>query len=96
MQLAGGTATTNAFMIKIGSIYIIEFSETGNACYFYSGKPERISERVSQVTQLNDLKNTVSKSYNNKLSHGGNWETRFNEFMRRELGIFPDQKNRSY
>jgi hypothetical protein len=33
-QLKGGTTEDNAFIMKIGSYVIVEFSKKGNACYF--------------------------------------------------------------
>ncbi len=36
LWLEGATRTNNAFIMKIGSKYIIEFGETGNAAYIYN------------------------------------------------------------
>lgn len=105
-QIRGGQSTLNAFMIKIGSIYIIEFSETGNACYFYSGMPAHIGK----VTDRGDLSNTFSENFKVALDHRGLWEGRFDGFLKegisrqkngREVwipgfGIDPDQMNRRY
>ncbi|WP_410210654.1 EH signature domain-containing protein [Aquirhabdus sp.] len=91
-QIRGGQSTLNAFMIKIGSIYIVEFSETGNACYFYSGMPAR----VGRVTERGDLSNKASGYFKEALSHSGSWEGKFDNYLKKPLGISPDQTNRTY
>lgn len=35
-RLDGGGGRINAFIIKIGQYYFVEFGETGDACYGYS------------------------------------------------------------
>lgn len=85
-ELLGGTATNNSFMVKIGNLYIVEFSETGNACYIYNQHPIQQKQRVS----LFQLKNKGTCLFT--LSHSMNWEDRFDERFAR-LGVFPDQSN---
>lgn len=83
--LSGAKSSTNAFMIQIGNMYIVEFSETGNACYFYQSQPSGIG----LTTELSILKNKYSSSFNDALSHNQGWENRFTQKLQ-EFGIFSD------
>ena len=83
-ELTGSTLTNNAFLLKIGNLYIVDFSDTGNACYMYSKLPYK--DKDKKVT-ISELKNKMTCFAN--LSHSGLWESRFNEELARK-GIFPD------
>lgn len=85
VQLRGGKSSINAFMLQIGNIHIIEFSETGNACYFYGSKPFGIRA----LTEINDLKNKKAKSYLKALRHAHYWEDEFFSELS-ALGIYTD------
>jgi hypothetical protein len=79
--LNGTKSSSNAFMIQIGNMYIVEFSETGNACYFYKSQPSGIG----LTTELSSLKNKYSSSFNYALSHRKPWERRFNQELQELL-----------
>lgn len=87
-QLVGSSSTNNAFMLKIGNIYIVEFSDTGNACYFYNKKLN-----TKKTTAITDLKMEYGDGYLFKLSHSSKWEDRFNERLA-QIGIFPDAQTK--
>ncbi|MDH0029964.1 MULTISPECIES: EH signature domain-containing protein [unclassified Acinetobacter] len=95
----GGSPPTNAFILQIENIFIVEFSKTGNACYFYNKNPVAGRERLP-IT-LNDLKQgSVESAYSNddyvkcpfKLTHRGDWERNFDRKLR-YLGIYTDRIN---
>lgn len=83
--LSGAKSSTNAFMIQIGNMYIVEFSETNNACYFYHAKPSGIN----LTTDWSDLKNKSFRHFHVALSHNQGWENRFTQKLQ-EFGIFSD------
>jgi hypothetical protein len=86
-DLMGSTSTNNAFCLKIGNLYVVDFSDTGNACYIYKEMPYQQKTRRAYLT---DLKNkfTCLKSMN----HSGAWENKFNQALAQQ-GIFPDAHN---
>lgn len=74
LQLTGSTRYNNAFVMKIGRRYVIEFGETGNATYIYdeAALPFRLSGAL-------DLRDDL-KAGNKKLSHHDGlvpWEDKF-------------------
>lgn len=79
-----GKSSANAFMIKLGGFYIVEFSEMNNATYFYNQVPYASSKRK---IHLRDLKSTYRAEF--YLSHNGAWENSFDRKLK-ALGIFPD------
>lgn len=88
-ELMGSTATNNAFLLKIGNLYVVDFSDTGNACYIYQQLPyKNISKKVFNF----ELKNKQIAINGRGLSHSGAWEERFNERLA-SLGVFPDQSS---
>ena len=96
-QMSGSSAVTNAFMLQIGNIFILEFSKTGHACYVYDKNPV-----VGRTTvALSDLKQSgielASKNDSRvqcpfRLTHHSPWERHFDEKLR-YLGIYPDKVN---
>lgn len=82
-ELAGSTSTNNAFMLKIDNVYVIDFSDTGNACYVVDKIP--YSNKYKKVT-VYSLK---PSNYLLRLSHSGNWQQRFNQSLAK-IGIFPN------
>ena len=79
--------SNNAFMMKIGSYYIVEFSETGNACYIYNVENLPFITGKSSYT-LSEMKNKNRAIRTITHSHSG-WEYNFDTHLR-SLGIFPD------
>ncbi len=100
-ELTGSTNSNNAFLLKINNIYVVDFSDTGNACYAYSKLPYN---DIGVEVKVSDLKNKNIVLFRGKtgeriaLSHQGDWVTKFDEQLNR-LGISVKEKklnNRSY
>lgn len=88
-ELKGSKSSTNAFMIQIGNMYIVEFSETGNACYFHHSKPPL---GINTITEQSVLKSRKVRESGNALSHippSPAWEKKFHGYLK-EFGVFPD------
>ncbi|WP_180056647.1 EH signature domain-containing protein [Acinetobacter sp. YH12090] len=86
-RIIGKSSAANAFMIKIGGYYIVEFSELNNATYFYRNLPYKSSKSNLQVVSITDLKSTAKADF--YLSHNGAWEKSFDNRLK-SLGIYPD------
>lgn len=86
-RIIGKSSAANAFMIKIGGYYIVEFSELNNATYFYRKFPYKYLKSELQVVNITDLKSTAKADF--YLSHNGAWENSFDRRLS-ELGIYPD------
>lgn len=83
-ELAGSTTSTNnAFLLRIGNIYIVDFSETGNACYFYNCLPYKDYIGKIDIKGLRNQQICIDRQTRN-----GNWQPRFDNALAR-LGIFP-------
>ncbi len=96
-NLVGSTASNNAFLLKIDNIHIVDFSDTGNACYGYSTLPFDINKKNIGVYELKNKPQSIFKSEHGlgmSLSHSGNWEARFDKKLA-ELGVFSNQSNSS-
>ena len=82
-ELAGSTTSTNnAFLLKIGNVYIVDFSETGNACYFYNRLPYKDYIGKIDIKTLRNQEICIDRQTRN-----GNWQPRFDNALAR-LGIF--------
>ena len=81
-RLTGGTHSNNAFIIKIGNYFIIEFSETGNACFIFRNSPVNLSGDSYRLSELKD------SSYIEKISHSSNWESKLDQVLM-GLGVYP-------
>lgn len=83
-KLVGSTPTNNAFMLKIENLYVIDFSDTGNACF--------IVNRIPYNENKLEVHRDTLKPWNNllKLSHTPGWQSRFDSKMA-ELGVFSNQ-----
>lgn len=86
-RIIGKSSAANAFMIKIGGYYIVEFSELNNATYFYKKLPYKSYKSDIEVVNITDLKSTAKADF--YLSHNGSWENSFDRRLK-GLGIFPD------
>lgn len=80
-RLLKSTSDNNAFMIKIGNLFIVEFSRTGNATYLYSERPQHTSQYEVDLFWL--------KSGYDRMNHSGLWEGNFDQKLAQK-GIFPD------
>lgn len=89
-SLTGSTASNNAFLLKINNVYIVEFSDTGNACYGYSKLPYEANKKLIPLHHLKNKKTSVflSNGRGAGLSHSGNWQPKFDQRLA-SLGIFP-------
>ena len=92
-ELMGSTASNNAFLLKIENVYIVDFSDTGNACYAYNYLPYKDKDRRIFIGELKN-KNTVlfvgKDGGKIALSHSGDWEARFDEQLN-SIGISSNQ-----
>ena len=86
-RIVGKSNASNAFMIKIGGFYIVEFSEMNNATYFYRKLPYPPFQGKTGKVEITSLKSTSQAQF--YLSHQGAWEKSFDRRLQ-ELGIFPD------
>ena len=95
-ELVGSSPSNNAFLLKIDNIYIVDFSDTGNACYGYSQLPFNTERRSTSISDLKNKQRSVFKNDYNEgmgLSHAGNWEKRFDERLA-EIGIFANKESK--
>ena len=90
-KLIGSTQTNNAFLLKIENLYVIDFSDTGNACFIVNKVPYNENKLEVHRDTLKPWDNLL------KLSHTPGWQSRFDMRME-ELGVFIDRKktNKSY
>lgn len=94
-RLAGTQSQShaNAFIMKIGDYYLVEFSATGNACYGYHESELPFDCTASYLSPNSELK---KKTYNelgeNYFTHGGSWFFKADLFLRRR-GIFAGEKS---
>ncbi|WP_413520376.1 EH signature domain-containing protein [Psychrobacter glacincola] len=94
-NITGSTPSNNAFLLKIDNVHIVDFSDTGNACYGYSDLPFNLSKKNITVHELKSKQHSIFKSDSGRatsLSHSGNWEAKFDEKLA-ELGVFSSQSN---
>lgn len=86
-KISGKSNAANAFMIKIGGFYIVEFSEMNNATYFYRQIPYSSFQEKTHKVDITSLKSTSRAEF--YLSHQSAWENSFDRRLK-SLGIFPD------
>jgi hypothetical protein len=84
-QLVGGPTHNNAFIMRIGDHYFVEFSGTGNACYAYEDAQLPFDPDSKFLHSANDLKKKISTSHysDNRILHNGGWEWKADEFLAR-------------
>lgn len=89
-RLEGGAANKNAFIMKIGGFYLVEFGETGDACYGYpeGNEPFRLGSGLLQYPDdLKDKKRRVF--WGSHFDGRQTWERSFLQDLS-DLGIRPD------
>ncbi|GAA0804995.1 EH signature domain-containing protein [Psychrobacter piscatorii] len=94
-NITGSTPSNNAFLLKIDNVHIVDFSDTGNACYGYSDLPFNLSKKNITVHELKSKQHSIFKSDSGRatsLSHSGNWEAKFDKKLA-ELGVFASQSS---
>ncbi|MGH0037115.1 MAG: EH signature domain-containing protein [Myxococcota bacterium] len=91
-SILSGSNQTSAFVMQLGRIIVVEFSEAGNACYIYAADrdEEPIPWRARSV-EIQTLKN--QKRSIKRLIHGQKWEWDFNMALSR-LGVRPGLRKR--
>jgi hypothetical protein len=90
-SLHGGDSANNAFIMRIGNYYFVEFSGKGNACYVYEEGRLPFSPASTSFTVLN-LKHKNAAT--DRIIHNGSWQTGADWSLKR-LGIFPSDKRKS-
>jgi len=75
--------TNNAFVMRLGSLLIIEFGSTGNACYVFeeSNFSTSLDQSSLSIYQLKQ------RWHATRLTHNGPWERRFDEALFKAVGV---------
>jgi hypothetical protein len=93
----------NAFIMYLGDVIAVEFSQMGNALYFYdatNGAPFDLTNSLGLVVDVgNSLKNSSGLRFSHQDAVNGfsMWESACFSFMATKFGIHPDttpEKNR--
>ena len=90
LYLDGGGASNNAFIMKIGDKYAVEFGLTGNACYIFDEEslPFDLS-RKQRSYNVTDLKSRYQgKQMIHKDGHQ-RWESIFDDYLSLRIGWRP-------
>lgn len=94
-RLTSGPIDNNAIIMQIGEWTLIEFSQTGNACYPYRTEHLKVELGVLRypLDGSGGLKSKIAvrSSDAHTLIHNGSWEWNFEYFLR-ERSIRPDQE----
>jgi hypothetical protein len=89
-----GDPANNAFVMKIGTTYILEFGKTGNACFIL--REGRLPFRFSEAVRMD--KSLLKERSDLRLLHvnaaAGSWEDQFADALR-TLGITRDQSRQA-
>jgi len=85
-SLNGAGDLGTAFMMDFGTLKVVEFSQSGNACYFYSQNSNfQFNNRNlfwnTEKFSVSDLKN--QEVCVERMSHISNWEVKFSMFLAR-------------
>lgn len=79
-RLDGGGSAKNAFIMKIGEYYFVEFGETGDACYGYTAGSEPFRLGAGQLNYPDHLKDKRRCSFWGSHIDGlKTWESKFME-----------------
>jgi hypothetical protein len=89
--LHGGDTANNAFVMRIGDYYFVEFSGKGNACYIYQESRVPFSAE-SKFFTIGDLKRKAAAT--DRIIHNGSWQ-RGADWLLGRLGIYPHARARS-
>lgn len=101
LDLVEAPADNNAFLMRIGNYLVVEFSQTGNACYLY--RWDRLPPAVSRIladkgsgsVTLKQLKvdhHELKKIHMDSRKNMKSWEQKFDGEICPMLGIRPDQR----
>jgi hypothetical protein len=83
-QLSGGDSANNAFIMRIGDYYFVEFSGKGNACYIYSIDKLPFNPETRNFS-LFELKKQASAI--DRIIHNGDWQNKA-DYQLGRLGIY--------
>lgn len=83
LSLVHGGQRNNAFIMLIGAYALVEFGETGNACFIFERKNLPFELKGDVHGNFIGLKNEHHKA---RLIHNGEWEIEF-EIVLKRLGI---------
>lgn len=95
-ELAGAAGTNNAVIMQIGDYYFVEFSQTGNACYFYRANHTPFNPDKKILHLGSELKKGSQRWRHAPAPSRPNivqgWLKNFDAELR-ELGIYPKESN---
>lgn len=93
-KLQESTSSNNAIIIRLGDLWVVEFSQTGNAAYPYHSKALPLQPGSSQF-RLSQLKNKrlTWPSPDTRLSHMSDWQAKFDAYLAGQ-NIWPDSMGR--
>lgn len=90
-HLSGGARSNNAFVMRIGNDYFVEFSGTGNACYVYEGDslPFKLDSQELHVDKdMKDRRLDKRTGKENRIRHSSGWQSEADRYLAK-IGIFP-------
>lgn len=88
LLLERATSGNNAFVMKMGKVYVVEFGETGNATYLFDQNlvPFDLTQRALELSHLR------GRNHLERLLHidgKRKWESKFAEALSK-CGVYPD------
>jgi hypothetical protein len=92
-SLIGGQSHNNAFVMRIGDQYLVEFSGTGNACYAYHEKELPFDPAAKFLNANYGLKKVLydrQRHADNRILHMSGWEPKADHFLQNR-GIRPGE-----
>ena len=95
LLMEGGSPSNNGFFMIIRDRVIAEFGEEGNAVYFFHEDhlPWKLKGTISGVGKRGwqEIPDAFHLRHDNNVHGFGGWEDRFEDFLRRNLTIQPDE-----
>ncbi|MCD4744488.1 MAG: hypothetical protein K8R67_18650 [Desulfobacteraceae bacterium] len=95
-----GSGSISSFVLEIKNYNFVEFSHTGGACYIYKSGNELKPDLSREIIRLDRLKHPDNRQMavgtngqfyyfhkEGRVFHQGDWQTRFNAWMKRYLYI---------
>lgn len=106
VELENATRDNNAFIMTMGDVQIVEFSDPSNASYFYRQNtcqkpPFDLSRTVyaSPVDGVNSLKQSshaLKLAHKDNYAYYANWEEKFQDELKCVFGITQDKPSSRY
>jgi EH_Signature domain len=92
LSLEGSTAGNNAFVMKIGKVYVVEFGETGNATFLFdqNAVPFELTGKYLHRSRLRSARHLERLLHMDGLE---SWESKFSDALAR-YGVYPDDSTR--